>query len=311
MKPEEDYRYKTFLKELEIKERRIKSLEPIPAKRHLRKDKTALRILEESAQLFADGKFRWSIVASIAMLEYLLKKKVQGRDFDTLITEAKNQNLIENSDFHYLHGLRFNRNNIIHEIEKSAEENDAKIILLISIKIFTKIISPPVDNNYSFELFKQDGDDHYWDKILDLNNYRYSISFTPHYNQDYWRFGIRFSNEPDVNTSERHSPNFPLFHFTKNTKENNLRIHRLGKFKDSNPFFETIFLEGYKNEEVSFLLSKHEDDSSLIFIFNKKEHMDKHPNLGTVSGYSYAQLSAWGDGAFFRINVKVIESEKV
>ncbi len=290
-------------------EQRFNKLKPLPEKRQLIRDKIALRGIQEAINLYSLGYFRWSIIACISTLEYLLKKKLTEDSFNKLIEKAHDTNLISTSDYHFLHGLRNDRNDTIHEIEKVITEDDSRLAVLITLRVLKSIIPALIENKYNFSLFKQENDDHYWNKLLDLNHFRYIINLIPRGQFNYWRFGIKFSKTEDINTDKRESPNQPIFHFIKNIDQTNLMTRCIGNFINSTNSQPKLLFSNYNNAQVIFTITKTDDQKVVLTLSGKTTSNIR--NIATLHDFSYAKIFAWGDGNPFELYVTVQENEKI
>ncbi|MFA5070909.1 MAG: hypothetical protein WC511_00890 [Candidatus Pacearchaeota archaeon] len=111
----------------------------------------------ESYRSYSYGLFRSSVSVASALIESILREKFEGsfanlisemiskerfkgKNFYELIEEAKKTKLIEGPDYHFLHGLRSQRNNSVHDVLKDVSELDAVTILNITIKIIWKLV---------------------------------------------------------------------------------------------------------------------------------------------------------------------------
>lgn len=94
----------------------------------------------EGVNMFLEGFFRNACISCAIVMEALLKEKFENGRLVELINQAKNENLISQSDKHYLHGIRVDRNDFVHTIDEKVSENDAQIVILITAKIINKIV---------------------------------------------------------------------------------------------------------------------------------------------------------------------------
>ncbi|HIG94294.1 MAG: hypothetical protein QT05_C0049G0009 [archaeon GW2011_AR13] len=147
--------YKAFQSQINSKAQRVPLTQDFISK--LGKKPEYYSAFVESYRAYSYGLFRSSVVVASALIENILKErfenslanlfaealtkeKVNKKNFYNLIEEAKKTNLIEESDYHFLHGLRSQRNNSVHEILKEVSELDAVMILNITIKIIERLI---------------------------------------------------------------------------------------------------------------------------------------------------------------------------
>jgi len=94
----------------------------------------------EAYRMYLYGFFRGSVVVSSAIIECLLKDKYESKDFYELIEEAKKQGFIDQTNYHFLHALRTQRNISAHDVIKEVSEDDAILVIRIANKIMHKFI---------------------------------------------------------------------------------------------------------------------------------------------------------------------------
>jgi len=78
-------------------------------------------------------------IFGIIFVEAITKKKEKRKNFYGLIEEAKKQEFLSQSEYYFLHGLRSERNDSVHDVLREISEGDAVIILNIAIKIIDKL----------------------------------------------------------------------------------------------------------------------------------------------------------------------------
>jgi len=147
--------YKAFQSQINLRSQKIPLTQDFISK--IGKKPEYYNAFIESYRAYSYGLFRSSVAVASALIESVLrdkfesvlanlfaesltKEKPKRKAFYELIEEAKKTNLIEDSDYHFLHGLRSQRNNSVHEILKEVSEIDAVMVLNIAIKIIGKII---------------------------------------------------------------------------------------------------------------------------------------------------------------------------
>lgn len=129
-----------FKKEKRLKESRLSSLGNIGINPKIANYPNIRQFLDEAIQLFLNGYFRNSCISCAIVMESLLKLKFPNLKFVDLIKEANQQGLISKSDKSHLDGIRLDRNDFVHSLNHNANENDAKIIILITSRILNKVL---------------------------------------------------------------------------------------------------------------------------------------------------------------------------
>lgn len=94
----------------------------------------------EAYKMYLHGFFRGSSIISSALLESILREKFGDLKFYNLIEEASKQNLISKGEYHFLHGIREERNESAHEILKEVREEDCNIILRLTIRLMERLL---------------------------------------------------------------------------------------------------------------------------------------------------------------------------
>ena len=147
--------YKAFQSQINLRSQKIPLTQEIISK--LGRKPEYYNAFIESYRAYSYGLFRSSVSVASALIESILrekfensltnlfaealtKEKVNKKTFYDLIEEAKKTKLIEEPDYHFIHGLRSQRNNSVHEILKEVSELDAVMVLNIAIKIIGKLI---------------------------------------------------------------------------------------------------------------------------------------------------------------------------
>lgn len=129
--------YRDFKQQLQIRQHKIgvlPSLQAVMAK------PTIYTTYIEATKMFMFGFFRGSAILCSAIIETLLTEKFGEGKFVDLITKAKEAQVITDADAYYLHGLRLERNDFVHNVLREVTEEDALLILKITNKIIDKIV---------------------------------------------------------------------------------------------------------------------------------------------------------------------------
>jgi hypothetical protein len=92
-----------------------------------------------SPNMYLNGSNKGSSFLCIAILESILRQKYSLKNFEELIKKAKEEKLISLGDFHFLNGLRVDRNFIAHNVFEEFSESDAQITFKLVIKFLNNI----------------------------------------------------------------------------------------------------------------------------------------------------------------------------
>lgn len=106
----------------------------------LRQKPTLFNLFVESSNMFIYGFFRGACVFSIATIENLLREKYQENNFKVLIDKAAEDSLIQQTEMHYLNGLRLDRNALVHDASREITENESLMILHLAMRLVEKIL---------------------------------------------------------------------------------------------------------------------------------------------------------------------------
>lgn len=123
-------------------------------------------------------------------------------------------------------------------------------------------------------------------------------------NNDYWRFGIRFTDELPLGRPHRMAEGHPLFHLTRNTDPTSVLgttyYDEHGKYVEEN---SGVVLQDYKNSPVEIVVYQKEALLAIAVLFETR-----HVWSNTFDFYTHqiAQLAAWGDANNYRLKVKVL-----
>lgn len=129
--------YRNLKQLLALRSQRLGNL---PSLELLRSKSQYYNVFIEAYNSHLYGFFRSSSILCASLIESLLKEKYQKKTLAELIEEAKTQNLISVGEYHYLHGLRCERNNIVHAVFNEVKEEDSALILRMTIKLLDKIL---------------------------------------------------------------------------------------------------------------------------------------------------------------------------
>ncbi len=132
--------FQSYLNERTIKNKRWESLGELKINQRIANHPEIQNFFNEAVNMFFEGFFRGACISCAIVMEALLKENFGDKRFVDLIDEAKDANMLSNSEKHYLHGIRLDRNDFVHTINHEAGENDAKVVILITSKIINKIV---------------------------------------------------------------------------------------------------------------------------------------------------------------------------
>jgi len=90
--------------------------------------------------MYLYGFFRGSSIFCSAVIESLLKEKYGDKKFYELINEAEKNKIITKAEMHYLHGLRLERNDFVHNVLREIKEEESQLILRITINLLNKLL---------------------------------------------------------------------------------------------------------------------------------------------------------------------------
>lgn len=130
-------RYRQMQRDIAEKQKKVGDLSYIAK---LLKDPRYNESFVEAFRMYLFGFYRGSVILSSAIIECLLKDKYGDKDFYNLIEEAKKQNFIDQTDYHFLHAIRTQRNFSAHDVLKKVTEDDAVLVIRIVNKIMYKFI---------------------------------------------------------------------------------------------------------------------------------------------------------------------------
>jgi len=141
-------------------------------------------------------------------------------------------------------------------------------------------------------------DDHYFPRVVatkDLLVYVQPVVGTPR-----WRFGIKFSNDPNFFPAGRHDGAHPLFHLTKDENENSLGYNLyLNNTNDSAKIIKT-----YADTRCSIKVSTN-SSQTVIQVYDDKE---KVVLKKIMPAQHYGQIFAWADGiSTFKLAGVIVE----
>jgi hypothetical protein len=128
--------YNRILQYVEKRKGGLGNFEILPP---LARDKKVFNVLEEAFQMYLNGSNKGSSFLCIAILESKLREKYSLKNFEELISKAKDEKIISTGEFHFLNGLRVDRNLIAHNIFEDFSENDAQITFKLTVRLLNNI----------------------------------------------------------------------------------------------------------------------------------------------------------------------------
>lgn len=139
-KPEERQElqeYRNIKQQLLLRQQRLGAL---PDLEKLRARPQLYNSFVETYNMYLYGFFRGSAILCAVLIESLLKEKYGVKNFYELIKEAEQNKILAQAEVYYLHGLRLERNDFVHDILCEVKEEDSQLILRITIKLLNKIL---------------------------------------------------------------------------------------------------------------------------------------------------------------------------
>jgi len=132
--------FQAFQLENQNKVRRWNALGNLQVNQRLNNFPNIANFYNQAIQLYLSGFFRNACISSAITMEALLRQQFNNQRFVDLIKSANNSNIISNSDKSYLDGIRMDRNDYVHTLNQQTEENDAKVVIIITTKIINEIV---------------------------------------------------------------------------------------------------------------------------------------------------------------------------
>lgn len=94
----------------------------------------------DSIKLYGFALNRWACIAAASTIETFLKQKLKTGDFNELINTALQQKIISKADSHFLHGLRVDRNEFVHDLSQNITDENAKLLIHIAARVINKFV---------------------------------------------------------------------------------------------------------------------------------------------------------------------------
>ncbi|OGU29040.1 MAG: hypothetical protein A2057_05410 [Ignavibacteria bacterium GWA2_35_9] len=138
-KPSETVAIKDYNRIFEFIDKRKRGLGDFTIEPFLLYDKKVFNVLNEAFQMYLNGSNKGSSFLCIAILESKLREKYGMKNFEEMILKAKEDKLISSSQFHFLNGLRIDRNFIVHNIFEEFSEEDAQITFRLVIRFLNNL----------------------------------------------------------------------------------------------------------------------------------------------------------------------------
>lgn len=132
--------FQAFLIQKETERKRIVSLGKIRVKPSIQAHPTERQLFNNAIQLYIQGFFRFSVIACAMAIESLLKKKYGVKKFVELIEKAEEEGILAKNDRKYIDGLRLDRNVNIHSVEEDVTQENAKLAILVAIRVLNAIL---------------------------------------------------------------------------------------------------------------------------------------------------------------------------
>ena len=129
--------YRNIKQQLWLRQQRLGAL---PDLEKLRARPQLYNSFVEACNMHLNGFFRGSAILCSVLIESLLKEKYGAKNFYELIKDAEQNKILTQAEVYYLHGLRLERNDFVHDILCEVKEEDSQLILRITIKLLNKIL---------------------------------------------------------------------------------------------------------------------------------------------------------------------------
>jgi hypothetical protein len=139
-KPEERQElqeYRNLKQQIALRQQRVGA--PAPLNKIISKPQI-YNLFAEGYRTYLFGFFRSLVIICSALVEFLLKEKFGDKRFFELIELARKEDLITESEYYFLHGIRSERNDAVHNFDREIREEDSIIVLRIANKILDKLI---------------------------------------------------------------------------------------------------------------------------------------------------------------------------
>lgn len=162
-------------------------------------------------------------------------------------------------------------------------------------------------NKYDFPLSSRHDlqkDDAVHDRILNLSAYDYEIIVQPISTQ-YWRWGLKFSNEFNFTIPGRVVPGHPLFHLT----DSNNGTLAVTYYNDQGKIWTggvQEILNHYDGEPITVIISSGINHINISVV---KDGQTKF-TFNSESKYFFAQIMTWADNQKYEIKTTVKEKRQ-
>lgn len=133
-----DDQYRQYFQQVNLRSQKLGEL---PRLELLKMKEKFYSVFIESYKMHIHGFFRGATILATSLIEAILKERFGTKKLKDLIDEAKEAKLITVGEFHYLHGIRHERNNVVHEVFNEVSEDDSALIMRITIKLLNKVLS--------------------------------------------------------------------------------------------------------------------------------------------------------------------------
>ncbi|EKO79971.1 MULTISPECIES: DUF4145 domain-containing protein [unclassified Leptospira] len=131
------FHFQNFLKEVKIKNEKLR---PIKRAGVVRNDKILQSLLREAQTAYIYGMARATVILSSTALEYILRKKYKECSFNEAIENLLKEKIIKKTHYHFLHGLRSERNEHVHESPDDYGIEDAEMIINLTISLIDVLL---------------------------------------------------------------------------------------------------------------------------------------------------------------------------
>jgi len=147
-------------------------------------------------------------------------------------------------------------------------------------------------------------DDSYLEEIIDFEDIKY-LKIKISSSSNYWRFGLKFSLDPNFDPS-RLTSNHPLYHLAKD--ETNNIVYRVYYDQNANqPLSNQNLVENYDGSPLIFEIDKKDGLRIVIKNAQGEELLSEKFELHL---HKYAMIFAWGDGREYSVRTNLEKKEK-
>ncbi len=150
-------------------------------------------------------------------------------------------------------------------------------------------------------------DDNYWNRTVDFTKIiGIEMIVKPSKETKYWRLGFKFSQN-DVFIDVRHGKDYPLFHLTKDSTDNKLKITYYDK--DGAGANQEI-LSSYTDDIIKLLVRVSGISDDLEIVVKDKSNKELYLKKLEFTHHKFAQIFAWGDSRNYELDATIRIQER-